>query len=61
MAVRRGVRGEDHPAVRELVSGRAWSASAVTIRMWKMAKRRRDHASEDEPAKSDNGRTGADP
>ncbi|KRX50666.1 hypothetical protein T05_14962 [Trichinella murrelli] len=26
-----------------------------------MAKRRRDHASEGEPAKSDNGRTGADP
>ncbi|KRZ67383.1 Retrovirus-related Pol polyprotein from transposon 17.6 [Trichinella papuae] len=36
-------------------------ASAVTIRTWKMATRRRDRASEDEPAKSNNGRTGADP
>ncbi|KRY55603.1 hypothetical protein T03_8707 [Trichinella britovi] len=44
----------------ELVSWRAWSASAVTIRTWKMATRRRDRASEDEPAKS-SGRTGADP
>ncbi|KRY27668.1 hypothetical protein T01_3717 [Trichinella spiralis] len=26
-----------------------------------MATRRREHASEDEPAKSNNGRTGADP
>ncbi|KRX36012.1 hypothetical protein T05_4226 [Trichinella murrelli] len=75
MAVRRVVRsltqgpaegsqarglGEDHPAVRELVNGRVWSASPVTIRTWKMATRRRDRASEDEPAKSDNGRTGAD-
>ncbi|KRY40747.1 hypothetical protein T01_10250 [Trichinella spiralis] len=47
--------------IRRLVSGRAWSASAATIRTWKMATRRRDRASEDEPAKSDNGRTGADP
>ncbi|KRY08061.1 hypothetical protein T12_6435 [Trichinella patagoniensis] len=54
-------RGEDHPAVRELVSGRAWNASAVTIRTWKMATRRRDHASKDEPVKSDSGRNGADP
>ncbi|KRY07487.1 hypothetical protein T12_5165, partial [Trichinella patagoniensis] len=45
----------------QLVSGRAWSASAATIRTRKMTTRRRDRASEDEPAKSDNGRTGADP
>ncbi|KRX51980.1 hypothetical protein T09_385 [Trichinella sp. T9] len=53
--------GGDLPAVSELVSGRAWSASALTIRTWKMGTRRRDRASEDEPAKSDNGRTGVDP
>ncbi|XP_003367132.1 conserved hypothetical protein, partial [Trichinella spiralis] len=47
--------------IRRLVSGRAWSASGATIRTWKMDTRRRDRASEDEPAKSDNGRTGADP
>ncbi|KRX37677.1 hypothetical protein T05_9632, partial [Trichinella murrelli] len=39
----------------QLVSWRAWSASAVTIRTGK----NREH--DDEPAKSNNGRTGADP
>ncbi|XP_003381911.1 conserved hypothetical protein [Trichinella spiralis] len=42
--------GGDHP-----------SAIAVTIRARMMATRRRERASEDEPAKSNNGRTGADP
>ncbi|KRX69628.1 hypothetical protein T06_10983 [Trichinella sp. T6] len=41
--------------------GRVWSATAVTARTWMMATRRRDRGSEDEPAKSDSGRTGADP
>ncbi|XP_003369195.1 conserved hypothetical protein [Trichinella spiralis] len=50
-------RGED----RELSSGRVWSAVVATIRERMMATRRREHASEDEPAKSNNGRTGADP
>ncbi|KRX72314.1 hypothetical protein T06_13859 [Trichinella sp. T6] len=44
-----------------LSSGRVWSATAVTARTWMMATRRRDRGSEDEPAKSDSGRTGADP